>query len=115
MQIKKLSPKHTCGRNCNSLKVSTKQLSKKYANHIRSDLAKTVNAFMNDVKRDYKVEVSRSKTYRTKRAAIVDIYEDYAKKYSQIWNYTKTLKHYNEGTIVKVKNRQTCLIIMSYI
>ena len=60
-----------------------------------------MNKFIEKVKDDYVIDVSRSKAYRTCRDAQEQIERTYKEQYALLWDYAKEIKHSNVGSTVE--------------
>ncbi|XP_077215829.1 uncharacterized protein LOC143850465 [Tasmannia lanceolata] len=86
-QIKSYVPTHKCPRSYQNHQVTSSWLSSKYLEKIRDDPNWNVHAIRKSVKRDFKVDVSKTKIYRAKRKAMVCIEGGYVEQYARVWDY----------------------------
>ena len=69
--------------------------------HFKDNDRWDVNKFMEKVKEDHSVDVSRLKTYRTRKEAQEHIERTYREQYSLLWDYAEEIKASNVGSTVE--------------
>lgn len=103
LQVKTIHKKHVnCRPVFENSNVNSTWLAEKYLEQIRSNPEWPLTAFMDTVRHNQNISVSRSQVYRAKRKARKVIDGDHRKQFALIWDYCKELKRAMPGTTTKV-------------
>ncbi|XP_077247615.1 uncharacterized protein LOC143887412 [Tasmannia lanceolata] len=111
-QIKTFNSIHKCPRSYNNHHVSSTWLSSKYLEKIRDDPKWNVHAIRKSIKRDFKVDLPKSKIYRAKRKALECIEGGYVEQYARIWDYCDLVMVKNPGSCLKLKVERPTLDVL---
>ncbi|XP_077251779.1 uncharacterized protein LOC143891003 [Tasmannia lanceolata] len=71
-----------------------------------------VHAIQKSIKRDFKVDVPKSKIYRAKRKALECIEGGYVEQYARIWDYCDLVRVKNPGSCLKLKVERPTLDVL---
>ncbi|KAH7847149.1 hypothetical protein Vadar_022543 [Vaccinium darrowii] len=97
-QVKKYVPTHTCKRVFYNKHVTTRWLSRKYVETLRSNPTWPVKSFKDQVQQDLKVGVSRAQLYKAKTLALQMIEGSHVQQYDILWLCTQLKSNDRSGT-----------------
>jgi hypothetical protein len=96
--IRQLVSPHTCGKTNESSRINSVWLSKTYEEEIRSGPDMKISAFIDMVRKDYGVSISKHMTYRAKNKALVSINGNHEQQYLRLRDYLETVLKTNPGS-----------------
>ncbi|KAH7847383.1 hypothetical protein Vadar_025501 [Vaccinium darrowii] len=99
-QIRTYTGIHNCGISFTNRNINSSLIAKKYMADLRSNPSMPITAFKERVRKELKVDVSRSQLYRAKRKAAKLIYGDDIAQYGRLWDYCEELRRSNPGSTV---------------
>ncbi|KAH7866476.1 hypothetical protein Vadar_020923 [Vaccinium darrowii] len=91
-QIKTIIAQHACIRKYINKWATHKWLANKYKDTLAGEPDKKVKTLKNDVKREWMLDVSRKKAWRTKRTALQLIHGNHKEQYLLLWGYCEVLR-----------------------
>jgi hypothetical protein len=99
-QIRSLQHKHTCTRKYKNSIVNSKWMANKLFDKFKIQPDMPLPVILDEVKRKWNVDVSRSQMYRARRKASKRIHGKLEEQYARLWDYCETLRQTNMGSCV---------------
>jgi hypothetical protein len=97
-QIKRYTAKHTCSKVWTLNAFTSNFLAKKYVESFRADEGMSIKNFSRIIQKEWNMKPSRSKLWRARRLAMLEIYGDEIGQYKQMWDYANELRTSNPGS-----------------
>ncbi|KAH7844546.1 hypothetical protein Vadar_029198 [Vaccinium darrowii] len=99
-QVRTYMGKHTCTISYKNRNVNSTIIAKRYIEELRTNPGIPIVAFKDRVRKEMKVDVSRTQLYRAKRKAAQLNYGSDLQQYSRLWDYCEELRRSNPGSTV---------------
>ncbi|XP_058198332.1 uncharacterized protein LOC131313848 [Rhododendron vialii] len=99
-QLRTYRPKHKCLTSYTNRNVNSSMIAKRYMDDLRINPSMPIKAFKERVRKEMKVDVSKSQLYRAKRKAAMLIYGDDIEQYGRLWDYCEELRRSNSGSTI---------------
>ncbi|KAF7152082.1 hypothetical protein RHSIM_Rhsim01G0182800 [Rhododendron simsii] len=91
---------YKCLKSYTNRNVNSSMIAKRYMDDLRINPSMPIKAFKERVRKEIKVDVSKSQLYREKRKAAMLIYGDNIEQYGRLWDYCEELKRSNTCSTV---------------
>ncbi|KAF7135905.1 hypothetical protein RHSIM_Rhsim08G0208800 [Rhododendron simsii] len=99
-QVRTFKKKHKCGVSYTNRNINSAMIAKKYMLDLRNNPSMPITSFKERVKKELKVDVSKSQLYRAKTKAALLIYGNDIAQYGMLWEYCEELRRSNPGSTV---------------
>lgn len=99
-QVRTYKSKHTCTITYSNRNVTSHMIAKRYMEDIRTNPRIPWQSFKDRIRKEMKVDVSRTQIYRAKRKAGQLIYGSDLEQYGRLWDYCAELRRSNPGSTV---------------
>ncbi|XP_028804292.1 uncharacterized protein LOC114759297 [Neltuma alba] len=101
-RLKTYNPRHTCGVTFSSKNVSSKWVSEKIKNRIKTNKNMSLGDVISTIKEDYMAVVSMPKAYWAQRKAKQAIEGDFVDEYKRLWDYNNEVLSKSPETTFKI-------------
>ena len=101
--MKKMRPKHTCGRVFNNTNASAKWVRKVTARRMVGNNKITISEIINNVRQDYQTGITYYRAWKTRNLAKEAVEGEAAKQYTMLWQYSEELRKANRGNTCKLQ------------
>ncbi|KAF7120191.1 hypothetical protein RHSIM_Rhsim13G0125100 [Rhododendron simsii] len=99
-QVRTFKNKHKCGVSYTNRNINSAMIAKKYMLDLRSNPSMPITSFKETVRKELKVDVSKSQLYGARRKAALLIYGNDIAQYGMLCDFCEELRRSNPGSTV---------------